>query len=198
MHEILFTLWNIHIRNKDHTVWKATQFHQGLLYWLMNKHVRTFSSRNHYENKPIQIYWRFYHKKKKKKKKKNENFQIKIRIFQNIDSGYSLEPPMEGGSNEYPQSIFLSRNKNNNIYPCKPQFYYTKVGLRGLGVRSTLYRHVCVTTGMYGYITDIVRCIIISLFFQQYYSFLEMILIKCSHCDVTINVSYMYSVFVHR
>ena len=27
--------------------------------------------------------------------------------------------------------MFLSRNKNNNVYPCKPQFYYIKVGLKG-------------------------------------------------------------------
>ena len=64
----------------------------------------------------------------KKKKKKNENFQIKDSdIFhisaQNIDCGYSLEPPRRGGSNEYPQSMFLSRNKKNNVYPCKnPSF----------------------------------------------------------------------------
>ena len=31
-----------------------------------------------------------------------------------------------GGSNEYPQSMFLSRNKKNNVYPCIPQFYYIK------------------------------------------------------------------------
>ena len=42
---------------------------------------------------------------------KNENFQIKNSdIFhisaQNIDCGYSLEPPQRGGSNEYPQSMF--------------------------------------------------------------------------------------------
>ena len=34
--------------------------------------------------------------------------------------GYSLEPPWRGGSNECPQSMFLSRNKKNNIYLCKP------------------------------------------------------------------------------
>ena len=27
---------------------------------------------------------------------------------QNIDRGYSLEPPRRGGSNEYPQSTFLA------------------------------------------------------------------------------------------
>ena len=32
---------------------------------------------------------------------------------QNIDCGYSLEPPRQGGSNEYPQSMFLSRHKKN-------------------------------------------------------------------------------------
>ena len=63
-------------------------------------------------------------------------FQIKNSdIFhisaQNIDCGYSLEPPRRGGSNEYPQSMFLSRNKKNSKYPCKPQFYYIKVVFKG-------------------------------------------------------------------
>ena len=54
---------------------------------------------------------------------------------QNIDCGYSLEPPRRGGSNEYPQSIFLSRNKKKTIvYPCKPQFYYIKVGFKGVKI----------------------------------------------------------------
>ena len=69
--------------------------------------------------------------------KKKEKFQIKksdIRqIFaQNIDCGYSLEPPRRGGSNEYPQSMFLNRNKKNNVYPCKPHFSYMKVGFKGV------------------------------------------------------------------
>ena len=53
---------------------------------------------------------------------KSENFQIKnFDIFhisaQNIDCGYSLELPRRGGSNEYPQSMILSRSKKNNLYP---------------------------------------------------------------------------------
>ena len=40
----------------------------------------------------------------------------------------------QGGSNEYPQSMLLSRNKKNNVYPCKPQFYYIKVGLKGVKI----------------------------------------------------------------
>ena len=48
---------------------------------------------------------------------KIDNFQRKIfdifLIFaQNIDCGYTLEPPRRGGSNEYPQSMFWSKNKN--------------------------------------------------------------------------------------
>ena len=41
---------------------------------------------------------------------------------QNIDCRYLLEPPRWGGSNEYPQSMFLSRNKKNNVYPVNPSF----------------------------------------------------------------------------
>ena len=50
---------------------------------------------------------------------------------QSIDCGYLLEPPRRGGSNGYPQSMFLSRNKKNNVYTCKSQFYYIKVGFKG-------------------------------------------------------------------
>ena len=94
---------------------------------------------------PIQTYGKFYHQK-------NENFRIKNSdIFhisaQNIDCGYSLEPLGEavqtsthnlcfwrGGSNEYPQSMFLSRNKKKNKYPGKAQFYYIKVGFKGVKI----------------------------------------------------------------
>ena len=51
---------------------------------------------------------------------------------QNKDGGYSLEPPRWGGSNEYLQSMFLSRNKKINAYPFKPQFYCIKVGFKGV------------------------------------------------------------------
>ena len=41
-------------------------------------------------------------------KKNSDVFHISAR---NIDCGYTLEPPRRGGSNEYPQSMFLSKNK---------------------------------------------------------------------------------------
>ena len=58
---------------------------------------------------------------------KIDNFQRKIfdifLIFaQNIDCGYTLEPPRRSGSNEYPQSMFLSKNKKNRYTPAYPSF----------------------------------------------------------------------------
>ena len=52
----------------------------------------------------------------------------------NRDCGYSLEPPHSGGSNGYPQSMFYNRNKRNNVYPCKPHFFYIKVGFEGIKI----------------------------------------------------------------
>ena len=76
----------------------------------------------------------------KKWKFSDKNSDIFHISAQNIDCGYSLEPPRplepprRGGSNEYPQSMFLSRYKKNNVYPCKPQFYYIKVGFKGVKI----------------------------------------------------------------
>ena len=92
--------------------------------WLEQKIKTKFNhskiNNNHYENKPIQIYWKFYHQK-------NENFQIKNSdIFQNsdenIDCEYSLEPPRRGGSNEYPQSMFWAEIWKIVNTPVNPSF----------------------------------------------------------------------------
>ena len=56
---------------------------------------------------------------------REENSAIFHISAQNIDCGYSLENP---------QSMFLSRNKKNNLYPCKPPFYYIKVGVNGVKI----------------------------------------------------------------
>ena len=71
---------------------------------------------------------------------KSENFIGKNLIFflfllQNIDCGYSLEPPCRGGSNEYPQSMFWSKNKKNRYTPAYPVFLY-KSGVQG-GIHYT-------------------------------------------------------------
>ena len=41
--------------------------------------------------------------------KKQKKFDIFLIFAQNIDCGYTLEPPRRGGSNEYPQSMFWSK-----------------------------------------------------------------------------------------
>ena len=74
----------------------------------------------HYENTPIQIY-------RKISSPKTENFQIKIHDIihvsaQNIDCGYSLEPPRIGGSNEYPQSKFWAEIRKIMYTPVNPSF----------------------------------------------------------------------------
>ena len=99
-------------------------------------------------NKSLMItYFAWYHRilyiRKTHLFKYTENFTSKNRKFsdkknsdifhisaQNIDCGYLLELPRRGSSNEYPQSMFLSKNKKNNVYPCKPQFYCIKVGFK--------------------------------------------------------------------
>ena len=54
-------------------------------------------------------------------------FYIFLIFAHSIDCGYALElePPHRGGSNEYPQSLFWSKNKKNkkNMYtPACPSF----------------------------------------------------------------------------
>ena len=63
-----------------------------------------------------------------KRQVSEEKSDFFVIIARNRDCGYSLEPPHRGGFNEYPQSMFYSRNKKNNAYPYKPHFVYMKVG----------------------------------------------------------------------
>ena len=75
---------------------------------------------DHYENMPIQIYWKFYHQKMKKKSDKN--FDIFHVSAQNIDCGYSLKLPQWDSSNEYPQSMFWAEIRNIRYTPVNPSF----------------------------------------------------------------------------
>ena len=75
---------------------------------------------------------------------KNDNFQMKIfdifLIFaQNIDCGYTLEPPQRGGSNEYPQSMFWSKNKKIMYTPVNPSFTIEKWGVRGCSLHGLVF-----------------------------------------------------------
>ena len=92
----------------------------------------------HYENMPMQLTEIFL-------ALKIENFQlINFDIFlifaQNIDCRYTLEPPRRGGSNEYPQSMFSSKNKKNRYTPPYPSF--AKVGFKGVYIARTCFPDV--------------------------------------------------------
>ena len=52
-------------------------------------------------------------------KKKTHIFHISV---QNIDCGYSLEPPRRGGSNEYPQSMFWADIRKIMYTPVNANF----------------------------------------------------------------------------
>ena len=55
---------------------------------------------------------------------------------QNIDCGYTLEP------NRLNVLEQKKKKERKNVYPCKPQFYYIKVGCAGY----KLYGRVIMTT----------------------------------------------------
>ena len=90
------------------------------------------------------------------RRKKLNMFNI---FAQNIDCGYTLELPRRGGSNEYPQCMFWTKNKKIRYTPANSQFFYIKVGLKGytfhghdclmqyikVGCRGYLFRHVFLT-----------------------------------------------------
>ena len=56
------------------------------------------------------------------KKFRLKMFNIFLIFALNIDCGYTLEPPRRGGSNEYPQSMFWSKNKKNRYTPANHSF----------------------------------------------------------------------------
>ena len=74
----------------------------------------------------------------KKIKFYRKNLDILNTFVQNIYCGYTFVSHRRGGSNEYPQSMFYSKNKKNRYTPANPSFTIRKWGLRGY----TLHRHV--------------------------------------------------------
>ena len=54
-----------------------------------------------------------------------------------------IEQPRRGDSNENSQSMFLSRDKKNNVCPCKAQFYYMKLVFKGSKVYSYVFVILC-------------------------------------------------------
>ena len=59
---------------------------------------------------------------------------------QNIDFGYTLEPVLTSTHN-----LCFRAKIRKNVYPCKPQFYYIKVGCKGVLLTRACYPGVLVS-----------------------------------------------------
>ena len=86
----------------------------------------------HYANMPVEYTAIFYGCK-------NDNFQMKncdiFLIFaQNIDRGYTFEPPHVLTSTH---NLCFRGKLRKNVYPCKPQLYYIKAGSKGVFITRT-------------------------------------------------------------
>ena len=66
-------------------------------------------------------------------------FFIFLIFAQNIDCGYTLEPPRRGGFNEYPPSMFWSKNKKNRYTPLYPSFANIKLGYKGVFITGLIF-----------------------------------------------------------
>ena len=80
---------------------------------------------SHYANTPMQ-YTAIFHGCK------NVNFQMKtynifLFLLKNIDCGYT-------------HNLCFRAKIRKNVYPCTPQFYYIKVGYKGILVTRTCFR----------------------------------------------------------
>ena len=69
---------------------------------------------------------------------KNDNFQMKncdffLILAQNIDHGYTLQAVLTNTHN-----LCLTAKIRKNVCPCKPQFYYIKVGCKGVNYMAVL------------------------------------------------------------
>ena len=71
--------------------------------------MRMELGKGHYENLSIQYTENFVSIKYQKNHwKSSDNFKMFAR---NIYCGYTLKPPRQGGSNEYPYSLFWNKKK---------------------------------------------------------------------------------------
>ena len=65
-----------------------------------------------------------------------KNYDILLIFAQNIDRGYTLEPPQLAVLTSTHDLCFRAKI-SKNVYPCKPQFHYIKVGCKGVCIHYT-------------------------------------------------------------
>ena len=66
------------------------------------------------------------------------NCDFFLNFAQNIDRGYTLEPPTEVILTSTHDLCFRAKTRKN-VYPCKPHFDYIKVGCEGVYITRTCY-----------------------------------------------------------
>ena len=112
-------------------IWSIAFFHTLISLHIVMTDVTICIWYKHYENMPIQIYWNFNTKKWKLSDKKfwySSYFCSSHRLWVLVRTASARR------FNKYSQSMFLSRNKETNVYPCNPKFYYIKVGFKGVSI----------------------------------------------------------------
>ena len=66
---------------------------------------------------------------------RSTGYITKTRLFKYIENFITKNWKFsDKNSDIFHISMFLSRNKNNNVYPCEPQFYYIKMGFKGVKI----------------------------------------------------------------
>ena len=66
-------------------------------------------------------------------------FDIFLIFAQNIDCGYTLDPPRRGGSNEYPQSMLWRKIRKLGIPLHTPFLLHIKVGYEDVFITWTCF-----------------------------------------------------------
>ena len=102
-----------------------------------NLHLGETSSRKSFAKTPMQYKAIFHGYKKVNFQMKN--FNIFLIFVQNIDCGYTLEPPQFEAVLMSTHNLCFRAKIRKNVYPCKPQLYYMKVGCKGVYITRTCF-----------------------------------------------------------
>ena len=71
---------------------------------------------------------------------KNDNFQMFFLYFSYFSSKHRLWVNVSEAVLSRTHNLCFGAKIRKNVYPCKPQFYYIKVGCKGVFVTRTCFR----------------------------------------------------------
>ena len=70
------------------------------------------------------------------------NCEVFLIFAKNVDFGYTLEPPQCEAVLTSTYNLCFRAKIRENVYPCKPEFYYIKVGYKGVYSTRICYHDV--------------------------------------------------------